>query len=256
MACFLATTGFFFCPKIHTYRHFEIAYLKNDKNIGFLDSNNEYILEEWKIESGNKQNKICSETIIKYSPNGNWLITQDNDGSFKLRDENDNKCDFVYLGDVEKDYMTIVFSNDSRFLAIYNITPKQGHFSDTFFQVINLTTMQDVIPIAQNVGSADVQFSPSNRWVYTSGGYWNIVTGEKHANIEGCKDNPTFSADENRLITSCKNGTIKFWDLQTGQEVLNINAHESLVEKTILMRSNKFMLTATDKQVKLWKNLN
>jgi WD40 repeat protein len=98
----------------------------------------------------------------------------------------------------------------------------------------------------------DFQFSPSARWVLFGDNYWNTSTGNVNT-IVGCTLNPTFTADEKRLMTSCGDGNIKLWDLESGQEVLKIKAHDSDVNTIFMMPDNAHMLTATKKDVSVWR---
>ena len=209
----------------------------------------------WDLERGIRQEiGVCSENVIKVSSDSKWLVTRDFKDDYRLRSTTNQRCDLPPLisGDDDESLDDIAFSEDSKFLGVFYIDT-HSHEGEAHYVVKDLTTMKDTI-LEQALEASDgkIKFSPSAHWVLFGNNYWNTRTGNGNK-IVGCTANPKFSADETRLVTSCGDGNIKLWDLESGQEVLKIRAHDSAVDMVFIMPDNKHMLTATKKDVKLWR---
>lgn len=202
-------------------------------------------IQIWDVESRTRLHpEVCSEKIFKFSPDGEWMITIDEKNNYRLRNMENKRCDEKPL--ISNDEITDVnFSNDGRFLVV--------SYLEGLIWVGNLTktTIREVIP-QQKADNFSMEFSPLSRWLRAGDKYWNTGTGESFT-IHGCTKAPKFSIDEKRLITSCEDGTLKLWSMDSGQEVLSIKAHNDSVRDAVLMEGNKYLLTASDDSFKLWR---
>lgn len=187
--------------------------------------------------------------MIAESSDGKWLVYKNTKSDYFLLNESDENFKPIYLvGDVGRDSDRFHFSSDSKFLLVDSIGNDY---------IKNLTTMENVkleegdkllFPIFSPLGSFVIQFDDSG---FT---YWNAKTGKKGKLIQQCSNNPTFTLDEKRLVTSCSDGNVKFTDLRSGQEVLSIETHMSEINKITLSPDEKYMLIISVKDgAKLWR---
>ena len=120
----------------------------------------------------------------------------------------------------------------------------------------DLVTMIDVV-MEQATDSGEYELSASGRWIIIermSGKifYWDTQTGKKRI-LDQCWENRIYTSDENRLVTNCADGTIKFWDLRSGQEVLSISNDQPDIDRQSFSPREDYLLTVSDKAVKLWR---
>lgn len=222
----------------------------------------EEILGIWDINKGIQSLAVCGEKILKLSPDGKWMITHDRRDNYRLRDTINRDCNvktnvkrLLFGGDLVKE---VVFSNDSKYLALSYTVLGTGITESVDFMLVDLTSGKSIFSdsvsvIEDQYAKSDVQFSPLVRWVQFGDEYYNINTS-KTVKIKGsCAVSPTFSIDEKRLITRCGDGNIKLRDLESGLEVLRVKVHDSNVNNVIITRDNRFMLTNTENEVKLWR---
>jgi WD40 repeat protein len=105
---------------------------------------------------------------------------------------------------------------------------------------------------------------PDGRLLFTGGNVvstlWDFTTGQPHQSIVGARDvvvSGNFSHDNQQLLTTSLDGTIRLYDSATGQEIRRINiasrpydAHFSSDDTFIffLAADGKIYLTYTDPQ--------
>ena len=108
----------------------------------------------------------------------------------------------------------------------------------------------------ENSFSDRISFSKSGRWILFGNRIFDRTT-KTISKISGCPEKPKFfetsSINLNRLIIRCGDGTLKFWSLASGQEVLSMKAHSAEVIDSILMKDNNYLLTSDGSKIKLWK---
>lgn len=255
---------------------YKIEFVQNDSKIAIYnlpDENNEDegILELWDINNGAKEQvQVCSgksERIIEFSPDGKWWITIDEETNYRLRNKTITQCDSKkadYPTDLnyksEPYIFGFAFSDDSRYVAVYESNPEQNHTMSEGFYVaaLNENKPKNITAVPEQeqyeTYGGGIRFSRSGNWLVIGNFYWNLKTNQNNFIVTDCTDTATFSMDESRLITACIDGTIKLWSLTSGQEVLSLEkAHNSPVKKMVLTKDNKYLLTADDEVMKLWK---
>jgi len=64
----------------------------------------------------------------------------------------------------------------------------------------------------------------------------------------------TFSPDGNRLVSGSKDGTIRFWDMNTFEVISRFNPHDRLIEYQGISLDGKFLMSSSDyeKIMELW----
>jgi WD40 repeat protein len=234
----------------NTYADYDLRFVRDDKIAIFIHPYRKFAernTQVWDVESGMQANlEVCSEKIFKFSPNGEWMVTYNDKNKYGLRNIKNKRCDEKPSVLVDR-IKQIIFSNDGRFLAL--------SYEDQSLRIGNLTntTISDVGKQQKIDQYVSIEFSPKGRWLRAGNKYWNTETGENFT-VFGCTEMPTFSVDENRLITSCEDGTLKFWSLESGQEVLTIKADYKNIQNVILMEGNKNLLFPVyDGKLKLWR---
>jgi WD40 repeat protein len=264
----------------YEFAGYRLEFVHNDSKIAIYDFSDRYknvseILEAWDIYNGTKQQlQVCSqnsENIIKISPDGKWWITLDDKENYRLRNKINKQCD-PNKSDYPKilnpasnsfyELFDLTFSNDSRYIAVYQGSSKQDDsISESFYiAALDKDTPRE-IPVKREkeneLKGGFIRFAPSGNWLVTGNYYWNMKTKEKTYLISDCAQTPAFSVDESRLITNCGDGTIKLWSLTSGQEVLSIEqAHVPLAHEMILTKDNKYLLTSNGQKIKIWRTIS
>ncbi len=229
---------------------------KADKLIVEISDNEDLV---WDISTG-KQLTYCSEQIIKVSPDGEQLITQNTNESMKyfLRNANDSKCNIkpLVLGEMAKNESInlggFAFSNDGKYLATYyNLYLSAEHsskFNEYFIvdvltkKVIHRAKVQLTGNDAENINVGTIEFSPRGNWVRFGDMYWNNKL-KRNFITKDCADDPVFLPDDSRFVTNCGNGDIKFWSPFSGQEVLRLNTGDSELNEIKVLNDGKYLLT-------------
>jgi WD40 repeat protein len=213
----------------------------------------------WDIQSGlRKHPEVCSESIQRLSPDGNWWIARDKDDNYRLRNKKSNRCDQEPILEGRDFLEEIAFSNDGKLLAFLYDELGTGITEAVHYVIKGVTTPFELdIPqrpgeVPPNMGR-DIEFSRSGRWVRFGNRYVDRASTQIRL-IIGCVSNPTFSNDETRLISSCGDGTLKFWSLASGQEILTLKTNIAAKGQAILTDSNSFLLTVgADGGAELWR---
>lgn len=216
----------------------------------------------WDLRTGKQIEPACPSGILAISPDGNWQVVRDGE-KIRLRRSADSGCGGEALFSAEDDIVGMVFSNDSKLLAVYYTLAAQGSSGalNPTLKVKDLTTNKtedysvqeaDATGICVPFSASGLQISPSGRWVQF-GNYFFDRSSKTLTQINGCSGSPVFSGDERRLITDCGDGTLRFWSLTSGQEVLSLKAHDKPVLGVALARDNGRLLTITENEAKLWR---
>ena len=156
-------------------------------------------------------------TDLKYSPDGTRLAVATAKG-FWIYDANKHKELFSYFiddDDILRQIQAIVFSPDGKLFA-------SGENDKTLLWDVktgkNLQTLE-----TKHLGET-LAFHPDSKTLASAGSIgirlWNIETGiELSAPLKGHKDAPSalaFSTDGRTLISASTDGTLRLWDVKTG----------------------------------------
>jgi WD40 repeat protein len=112
-----------------------------------------------------------------------------------------------------------------------------------------------------------VAFSPDGRWVAAGGNgivqVWRAETGElvhslpleasSSLRVRFSRFRLRFSPDGKRLAVPLTDGTIKLWDVETGQECLTLKGHDGFVPSVCFSPDGRLMAsTSYDGTVRVW----
>ncbi|MFX1512649.1 MAG: hypothetical protein ACFFCQ_08690 [Promethearchaeota archaeon] len=156
-------------------------------------------------------------TSVTFSPDGETLISGSKDGTINLWNINDGANRTLDVQSV----LSVAFSNDGKILASSSSEiPGRTEKTIRLWNVTNgnLTECNTQIDYYKSVSS--VVFSPSN----------------------------------NTLASGCTDGVIRFWDVQNGDELKNISAHDNQGVSSIVFSPDGTKLASGgyDGRVKLW----
>jgi WD40 repeat protein len=214
----------------------------------------------WDLKTGARQPaEVCSEEVTDVSPDGEWWFTKDKDDNYYLRRVETKKCDEKDpLAENDRDPLTgAAFSDDGKFIAVFTCLLPTGTGDCEkilFVQKLESNALGVSVSEGFDNAGADVQFSPSGRWVQYGSKVWDRRT-KKTFGIAGCAYSLTFAEDQNRVMTTCADGTLKFWSLTSGQELFALKAHNSKITETILLPDGRHLLTTNGDEVKLWRGV-
>jgi WD40 repeat protein len=194
-----------------------------------------------------------SPWMVKISPNEDYFL-EDNLGNRKQ----------LELSARDYDSRQFEFSRDGKQVAGYvSKDVEHGPFVKAEGVIVNLTTLNRTILdglTGRETKGIFIKFSPLGKWLIgteikedNSEMYlWNSETGKRYV-FRTCTENPTFSQDESRLITSCFKGTLKFWDILSEQEILSLNVGDTKIDSIVLLENDNQMIIGTKKGYKHWK---
>ena len=120
-----------------------------------------------------------------------------------------------------------------------------------------------VVPIGNENGLCDAEFSPDGSRVVTSGDgniarLWNAVTGKELLRFEGHKRSvrkASFSPDGLRIITACADGTARVWNAMNGKELLRVGGNAGGLECASFSHDGGRIVTASVKKiVQVWSS--
>lgn len=208
---------------------------------------------------------------IRGSSDGKWSVLAFG-GIFILRNNSINdqrvrleESRFLGVSDRLSFGFRGAFSKDAKFLMIYD----QGLLRRASY-LIDLTTLKTTLLIREKYLPlfSEFGFSDSGFWgimVSTSLGVnnstttflWDTIKWNRRE-IHDCRplgSGPgVFTSNETRYVVGCPDGTVKFWDPFSGQEVLSLKAHEHEITQIVFSPDKKFMLTVSEKEgAKLWR---
>src|SRR5262249_11891359 len=87
---------------------------------------------------------------------------------------------------------------------------------------------------------------------------WNSSDYTKRYILKGHKDagiSIAMSSDGNRLASTDMGGTMKIWDLTTGQELGSVQAHIGLIWSVCFADDGQYIATSgNDKKINVWKS--
>jgi WD40 repeat protein len=89
-------------------------------------------------------------------------------------------------------------------------------------------------PDGTRLASRDWDNDSVTVWEASSGRMLRTLKGHPDAASEFMSnvDNRPFSADGTRLALRCKDGTVKVWDVVTGQQLCTVNGHRCRLDRT------------------------
>ncbi|MEM6251990.1 MAG: TIR domain-containing protein [Cyanobacteria bacterium P01_D01_bin.156] len=187
---------------------------------------------------------------VKFSPDGNFLITASNDNTLKLWEKN-GRLRFT-LDSHQGQVRDAAFSPDGQLIA-----------SASSDKTVKLWR-QDGVVLRTLKGHNSIvyglSFSPDSRIIATAGGdqtvkVWNTQTGDLISTLEGHLERVRaveFSPDGKQIASTSSDRTIKIWHLD-GTEVASFSGHTADIEALAWSPHGKWIVSASeDATIKLW----
>ncbi len=238
----------------------EIKSVVFSKDGKYIISGGQDGLNMWEIETGKVVNmtRNCYPHFINISEDGRFIVYDNiiTDNTIDLFDIQAGKVIRSYTG--HKDYVqSAAFSADGRYIV-----------SGSSDKTIKLWDVKTGFVLKTFIGHKDevtsVSFSPDGRFIVSGGGnndrtvrVWNIsskslvltLTGHTNAVETVC-----FSPDSKYVVSGSADGTVKFWDLATGENVKTYpRSFVEFVTAIKFSHDGKYLVCGkTDKIIGLW----
>jgi WD40 repeat protein len=110
-----------------------------------------------------------------------------------------------------------------------------------------------------NIPNDAPAFSPDGRLVAAVGSldeparFWDTASGKEVLTLRGVQECLAFSPDHRHVATGGAGGTVKVWDLNTGQDCLRLHGHTSVVGCAALSPDGRRLASvANDFTLKVW----
>lgn len=88
---------------------------------------------------------------------------------------------------------------------------------------------------------------------------WDLNTGILVKTLVGHDQTVTpitLTPDDKYIISGSGDNTIKVWDFKSGDLLQTIKGHDEWIRSIKITTDNKFLVSASDKTIKIWKNLS
>ena len=246
-----------------------------------FSSNKKYILVEFdkKYETDDKIEKKVFEvetgrvptflknegTLVdaKFSPDGKWLETENENGEHKIWEIAKNKKpEFLSK---EKNIYKVFFSADSKWLVTIS--------KNEVYKVWDVRTGKAKTFLSKEKNISDASFSSDSRWLLTNGTWltsrysdedgkfpirrcnvWDVSTGKKKVFLNKVKEiiEASFSSNGKWLTIRFENSTKEVWDVTTGEEAKFLK-EENNISNISFSDNGKWLITDTDGTYKVWE---
>ena len=225
----------------------------SDGNRLAASSNNELII--WDATTGDEFLKINDgATALAFSPDGKQLASADIDGIIKIW-EVASDSQILQLSGHTNQVIDLKYSPDGTQIASASL--------DRTVRIWDADSGQALLMLAGHAsGIFEIDFSPDGNSVATGSGdntarIWDITpSGSKEIfTLSGRQFREVhFSPDDTRIVTSSfEDGVVQVWNMENGQEILKIDAHEGRVYQAIFSSDGKQIATSSvDNTAKIW----
>lgn len=204
---------------------------------------NDGVLKLWDVKTGKELKSLVHSNSpdvdvsiysVVFSRDGKNIYAGNGDGTISEWETATGRETKVWKSHNDA-VLTLCFSPDYHMLA-------SGGFSDPTVKLWDTATWREIRTLAEKkteglleqlkpiaispdgklIAASIVGFdTKQNRYVYIRTFVWNVESGEKYFTLEGHKldvDALVFTPDNRFLASGSLDGTIKFWEIKTGQE--------------------------------------
>ena len=198
---------------------------------------------------------------MAFSTDGQRLASAYGDGTVKVWDAATGEETRTLKGHSGR-VIDVAFSRDGQRLA-------SAGLEDGTVRVWEATTGHEIRTL-ETIATA-VDFSPDGQRLASAGldgtvRVWDCATGQEALALKGTSSvfkgnfsvanavpSVAFSPDGQRLASASADGTVKLWDVVTGQETLTLKGHSSFVMRLAFSRDGQRLVSAgADGTVNVW----
>ncbi len=224
--------------------------------IRYTDRADEYFFERMHLpNSGFPKDQFKGHaghvTDLAWSANGKSLLSASVDGTAKRWNvaELDQR---LVLDNHSRSVNAVAVSNDGRMMISAS--------NDRTARLWDLATMKQIgEPIEHDQMVLAAAISPNGR-LYATGGFGKEVTlgqlsGSSRLQLQGHQrgiSSVAFSPDSSRLASASHDGTVKVWDVATGQLVADFRQHQGRVQSVLFLTNDSIASAGDDQEIRIW----
>ncbi|HIF33465.1 MAG TPA: hypothetical protein EYQ75_17835 [Planctomycetaceae bacterium] len=206
-----------------------------------------------------------SAKAAEFSPNGKLIVSGGGSGDAKIWDVESKAEHGVLLGlEVQSNLTDIAFGPKGQQIA--------GGGLDGVL-IWNVESQERIVQVSPSTLPHDIAFSPDGtllavaecgyhpdarkrRYVPCVVSVWNIGTGERTFALEGNRrdvHSVSFSPDGKTIASGGKDGSIRIWDTNTGEQLKTWSAGSSVADVVYLTDGKLIASTGDSGSVRLWQ---
>ena len=213
-------------------------------------------IKVWDLEQGVLYKTLLKHehalSCIKISPDGNWLVSGDQEGTIILWNSKTWEPEQVY--EIKSGYVSeICFDHKGKWFAVTagGSVCVLGYTSNQLlFNLQGHSGKVHAITIADND-----QWLLSSSWDSTAR-LWNMANGKTVMNFRGHTNSvfdAQFSPDQKNIVTASCDNTIKIWDIKSGKNTKTLEGHEDWVTKLRFSPDGKLLFSLSfDNTARIW----
>jgi WD40 repeat protein len=182
-------------------------------------------------------------TILKFSPDGRYLVSGGADGAAVVLDARtgDEKYRALHSDQVRD----IAFSRDSKWMVTVS--------KDRYIRVWDADTGKQLLIMSQSDAVQALKLTKDNRWIITAGDdrtvrVWNAITGTEFIQIpiKGKGTALALGNDDKSLISGDQNGFIDIWDISQIHPPDNILQFSGVTASALYSPSGNWIAASDD----------
>ncbi len=210
----------------------------------------------WDIEEGVLYKTLLKHehalSCIKISPDGNWLVSGDQEGTIILWDSKTWLPAQLY--ETNKGFVSeICFDHKGKWFAVAagrSICVLGYTNNQPLFNLLGHSSKVHAITVADND-----QWLLSASWDSTAR-LWNMANGKNQMTFKGNTNSvfdAQFAPDQKNMVTASTDNTIKIWDIKSGKNIKTLAGHKEWVTKLRFSPDGKLLVSLSfDNTARIW----